>query len=171
MPGPILPHHLDGSVPYISKTGTVVAVGVLKALAAGQAKRKKSWVKGQSGNPKGRPPGRTSLIFILQSLMDKKVRTLFDNKKLDPNVMKSFLDKDIATALLEKAIKEALAGDMNTLFQLWNRLEPITQKVEIAAAVTTRTPQQMLQALREAHGFTAPVQPKALPHDDAADPS
>jgi hypothetical protein len=109
--------------------------------------------------------------MLLRSMMDKKVRDLFDAKKLDPNVMQSFLDKDIATALLEKAIKEALNGDMNTLFQLWEKIEPSTHKIQLEAAVMTRTPQEILQALREAHGFTADDEPKALPDVKTTDPS
>ena len=171
MPGKILPCHLDGSVPYLSKRGKPIPLGTLRNLTKGTMGT--PYKKGQSGNPKGRRPGATSLLVLLRSLMDKPVRTLFDQKKLDPNVMSSFLDKDIATALLEKAVKEALNGDMHTLFQLWEKLEPTTQKMQIeaVAAVVQRTPEQMLAALREAHGFAAPEERKALPDGTTPDPS
>lgn len=164
MPGKILPCHLDGSVPYLSKRGKPIPLGTLRNLAKGKVDRR--WKKGESGNPAGRPKGFTSLGQILRSLMDRQVRSLFDQKKLDPNVMSSFLDKDIATALLEKAVKEALNGDMHTLFQLWDKIEPTTQKIQLEAMAATveMTPQEMMAALRKANGLE-------LPLDDATKPA
>jgi hypothetical protein len=58
----------------------------------------KGWKKGQSGNPKGRPKGKTIASLLRQIIEDN--------------------DGKIADALAKKAIQSALEGD----FRFWNEI-------------------------------------------------
>jgi len=64
---------------------------------------------GQSGNPKGRPPGR-SLTSLLREALDKK---------------REGSKKTVAQHIVDAIIVQVLKGNAHVLRVMWDRLEPI----------------------------------------------
>lgn len=92
----------------------------------------KSFKKGESGNPKGRPKGQ-SLTSILQDAVDRKI------SKTDPL---SGLKKKvtISKALAYSVISKGLKGDIKAINMIFDRLEgKPKQSIEMDGDLNTNT--------------------------------
>ncbi|MCP4569880.1 MAG: hypothetical protein GY841_20055 [FCB group bacterium] len=89
------------------------------------AARPYMWVKGQSGNPKGRPPGTFSLAGRLKSQLEDPASssTIVETKAtelgLDPE------KTDIASVLTASLLQEALNGNGQLLKEILTRIDGV----------------------------------------------
>lgn len=74
-----------------------------------------AWVKGQSGNPNGRPPGET-----VPALLDR----LLKRKSTDPELTKK-------EALYSALIDEGIAGNVAAIKEIGDRLEGKAEQRQI----------------------------------------
>jgi hypothetical protein len=98
---------------------------------------------GQSGN-KGGSSQKQRLTSELKRLLDEK--------------------EGLPAALMSMAVGRALKGDFRFFKEILERIDgKVTDKTEVKVVnpPPQRTPQEILQALREAHGHTVPEKPKA----------
>ena len=93
-----------------------------------------TFVKGQSGNPKGRPPAKTGLV--------KALRELLEEKGID--------GRTNGEALARKAFEKAMDGEAWAHTLIWERIEGKV-KQELEADVSTN-----LSALNATISFKAP---------------
>jgi len=75
-----------------------------ESLPAESSKPKHLFKKGQSGNPKGRPPGSKNQVSLLKVQIESELRAQM---------------KDHMPALLDKAIELALEGDKEMIKMLY----------------------------------------------------
>jgi len=84
--------------------------------------------KGQSGNPKGKPKGATSIVTELRRFMDKKM-VVNDPVTGQPTKMK------IGRLLAMSLIKSASKGNVPAITEIMNRLDgKVSQPMELAGA-------------------------------------
>jgi hypothetical protein len=98
---------------------------------------------GQSGNKSGSSK-KQRLTSALRKLLDSK--------------------EGLDDALMSMAVGRALKGDFRFFKEILERIDgKVTEKTEVKVVnpPPQRTPQEILQALREAHGHVLPDQPKA----------
>lgn len=118
----------------------------------------KPWKKGESGNPKGRPP-KTATEFMREfgesELIDVSIRVRKSNgeeviKRIDAETMK---DKKGRTVTLNKVLaatmwQQAIAGDLATQKELLNRTEGVVSKENDSLNDTNKlTPAQFVEAM------------------------
>jgi len=86
--------------------------------------RPKPWKPGQSGNPKGRPKKRDSLISLLKEALEQQCPT--DKKK-----------RTWAEVLMEQLLVKAAKGDMVAQRLVWEYVEgKPKQEIEIPSDIT-----------------------------------
>lgn len=97
-------------------------------------KNRKSWEKGQSGNPKGYPKGKPNRSTILRELLS------LDFKDPKGKLMGNPFDKGEKRITLEKAIEivliqKALKGNLDAIREIKDAIHgKITDKTEITGA-------------------------------------
>jgi hypothetical protein len=105
---------------------------------------------GKSGN-QGGSSQRQRLTAALRRLLDSK--------------------EGLDDALMSMAVGRALKGDFRFFKEILERIDgKVTDKTEVKVVdpPPRRTPQEIMRALREAHGFPDPDQPKATDGDGEA---
>jgi hypothetical protein len=157
---PITPEHLDGTTPYVSRSGRVLTPAQVRAL-----KNLRPVTKGHQVGGAGRKRGR-SISASLQAKMDKRVRTMFDLETVQ-RIPKSYADKKIVDAIADVLLKEALKGNAKCALIVLDRTEgPVAHRLaghDGGPLTPQQTPQQILAALREAHGLDPLTgEPKAI---------
>ena len=76
------------------------------------------WKPGQSGNPKGKPPGAKSLTTILRELMEKSM-----TMPKDPITKKEGVKKQIKEIIVLRLASEAMKGNLTAAREIFDRLE------------------------------------------------
>ena len=157
---PITPEHLNGTTPYVSRSGRVLTPAQVRAL-----KNLRPVTKGHQVGGAGRKRGR-SISASLQAKMDKRVRTMFDLETVQ-RIPKSYADKKIVDAIADVLLKEALKGNAKCALIVLDRTEgPVAHRLaghDGGPLTPQQTPQQILAALREAHGLDPLTgEPKAI---------
>ena len=98
----------------------------------------KSWKKGQSGNPKGRPKKGSSWSEIAPDLLDSsEIMIQFKTSKKTQSLhIKTDDDKTIRHAVVAALINEALHGNIQAIKELYDRTDGrAPQKIEIEEAI------------------------------------
>ena len=111
---------LSGEGSYVTKAGRVLTPSEAKRLA-----NLRPFQPGQTANPRGRPKGSTVTEFIRQKLSGR-VRDLFDKetlKKGTAGMSRRVLNKQVADAIADVSIKQALKGNYAFLQLVLNRNE------------------------------------------------
>lgn len=88
---------------------------------------KYSWKPGQSGNPKGRPPGARNITTNLKELLELEIETvdpLTDEKIVMP----------VAAILNARLVRSALDGSEKAIREIYDRIEGRPkQKLDVTA--------------------------------------
>ena len=95
---------------------------------------KTTWVKGQSGNPNGRPKKSTSWSEIANDLLDSnEIMIVYSTSKETKDLhLKVDKNKTIRHAIVSALINEAMSGNIQAIKELYDRTEgKPAQKLEI----------------------------------------
>lgn len=99
----------------------------------GRGQIKPRWVKGQSGNPNGRPKGSQNSKTILQKFLDLQT-------KVENPITNEIESLTVAEQIHLKQVAKAIDGDLYSYKEIIDRLEGKTINVqEIKQEITQKT--------------------------------
>jgi hypothetical protein len=79
------------------------------------------WKKGQSGNPKGRPPGHRNLAAALTAVLHESVSTQIDGEERQMTKLE---------AVTRQLVDKAMHGDARVMQQLFSEIHKNESKAE-----------------------------------------
>jgi hypothetical protein len=116
---------------------------------------KKGQNTGRKGNRVGRKPGSSTIVAAIRSKLDDKVRKLFDAAAIKAgrvSLTKRCLDKRLADAIAEMALKQVLKGDLGWFREIVARAEgAVAQTVNLTTSAKAPTPEEAAAAIEASY--------------------